>query len=78
MSKMYQKKPRKIEMVNNGKFALCENCGKTNKDGNVKILLNITNHKNKAKGKYTSLLYANENELWLCEDCLKELREAIK
>lgn len=78
MKRIYQKKPRKIEMIEGRSYAKCENCGLTKEGDNVILLFNKTYHLCKKTNHIVKRLYANEDSLWLCKDCLNELREAIK
>lgn len=78
MERIYQKKPRKIQMIKGRSYAKCENCGLVKEDGNVILLFNETNYHCRKTNHIVKRLYANENSLWLCKDCLNELRKAIK
>lgn len=71
----YEKAPRKITIDNNNRACMCENCGGV---GQVyKIYYNDTNYADDT-GNIRKNMYAKEMELWLCEECMQELIDAIK
>lgn len=71
----YQVKPKKIKIEIRPNYCCCENCANV---GKVYVIhYNDTNFAT-PKGNIGKKRYAKPRQLWLCENCFNELKEAIE
>lgn len=74
---VYSKKPPKIKVEKKGQYCVCDNCAGYGEQMCYRIHYSKTDY-GTPKGVIAKNRYAKPREIWLCEDCLKELQEAIK
>lgn len=73
----YLREPPKIEVKKRGRHCQCDNCA-----GHGEKLMTYTIYYSKTdyalpNGDIGDERYAKPRELWLCEECFNELKEAI-
>lgn len=75
---IYDKPPSKIKVEYKGICSVCDNCGGYGLDQKTYTIKYSDTDFARPSGFIGKNRYAKKKELWLCEDCLKELFEAIK
>ena len=72
----YLRKPTKITIEKRGKYCCCDNCAGHGEQMTYVIHYSKTDYE-LPSGNIGEYRYAKPRELWLCEDCLKELKQAL-
>lgn len=72
----YTRKPPKVEIVELGKYCCCDNCASYGEHKTYALKFSSTNYA-LPSGNIGKNRYAKPRELWLCEYCFKEFKEAF-
>lgn len=72
---IYGKKPRQIQILNTKTIKCqCDNCANV---GHIyKLLYNKTDFRTPA-GNIGKRQYAKDKEIWLCDECVEQLKKSI-
>lgn len=73
----YDMPPKQIVVEKRGQYCVCDNCAGYGEQMCYVVHLNKTDFAS-PNGVICKNRYAKPKELWLCEDCLKELKQAIE